>query len=385
MAWRKSLRPASFRGVPFGVFDIENEGGRRVVLHEVPLLDDLYVEDMGRAAHKITVQGFVLGGDYLTRAKALMDALEESGPGTLVHPYFGETTVALAGAYKCKQSAADGGIAGFAMSFVRCEAASATTAPRLNSRSIALERCSFAESVAFAGFEGAFDLAGLPAYAVQELKSAVSDALSLVAGMFAGIGGWQSVPGVDASSSSSLGTGLRAAIASLGQASGNGGTTIGANAEARAGLAYLAAAEALGTGAPSVVSSPSEAVAVYVRQCVVIEGAKSLAVASPPSRADAAVMRRALNTSVQAMLEAETTPDALYTALVDVRAATVAAIAKAAGRAPEIIRVQEVTVQPSLVIAYRHTGGLLSEGDVVSRNRIAHPGFVPVMPLEVLR
>ena len=63
--WRAKLRKASFRGVEFGVTDAEGEGGRRTVTHEFPQRDLPYVEDMGLATAKFTLQAFVLGADYM--------------------------------------------------------------------------------------------------------------------------------------------------------------------------------------------------------------------------------------------------------------------------------------------------------------------------------
>ncbi len=91
----EQLQPASFRGVPF---EVEASGitvGRRTVVHEYPQRDRPYVEDMGRATRNITLQCFVVGGDYLEQAQALMHELEEPGPGTLVHPWLGEMEVTI--------------------------------------------------------------------------------------------------------------------------------------------------------------------------------------------------------------------------------------------------------------------------------------------------
>ena len=92
------LREASFRGVPFEVDDVEASGGRRVVLHEYPLRDTPYREDLGRRAREFSVRGYIIQGrtyDYATSRANLLKALEAYGAGELVHPWHGEVSVVV--------------------------------------------------------------------------------------------------------------------------------------------------------------------------------------------------------------------------------------------------------------------------------------------------
>ena len=89
----KRLRKASFKGVSF---EVESSGltfGRRTVTHEYPQRDKPYVEDLGKATRTFTLQGFVIGDDYIAHAKRLIKVFEENGPGILVHPWLGKLTV----------------------------------------------------------------------------------------------------------------------------------------------------------------------------------------------------------------------------------------------------------------------------------------------------
>lgn len=87
------LRQASFRGVQFAVTSASNNAGRRTQLHEYPLRDTPYVEDLGRATRTYSMTAIVVGTDYIYRTKRLMAALEKAGPGKLVHPWLGELNV----------------------------------------------------------------------------------------------------------------------------------------------------------------------------------------------------------------------------------------------------------------------------------------------------
>lgn len=104
MAWADSLRPASFRGVPFliepGPQPIER--GRRLDRVEYPGRDIPGGQDQGRKGRTISYTAFVIGPDAMAQAKRLIDACEgQLGTGTLVDPWRGEMTV---GCSECTDS-----------------------------------------------------------------------------------------------------------------------------------------------------------------------------------------------------------------------------------------------------------------------------------------
>lgn len=111
-SWRDNLKPASFRGVPFGVFATSVSGGRRIANHEYPGRDVPFVEDLGRLGRAYNIEAFVVGSDYMQRRDALIEALEAKGPGKLVHPYAGELTLQVEG-YAFDETRDDGGMAAF--------------------------------------------------------------------------------------------------------------------------------------------------------------------------------------------------------------------------------------------------------------------------------
>lgn len=94
MPFPDDRRPASFRGVPFGVSEVETPGlARRTQVHEYPERDDAYVEDLGRQTTRFDLVAWVAGPDYQVQRDALIAACAEPGPGQLVHPTYGERTV----------------------------------------------------------------------------------------------------------------------------------------------------------------------------------------------------------------------------------------------------------------------------------------------------
>lgn len=103
MAWTDELQQASFRGVPFGVLTSEGTFGRRQAVHEYPFRDAPWVEDIGRAARRITFRGFLIsdsriygGGDVKAQRDRMVAAAEAKGPGALVHPTLGSLNVSCA-------------------------------------------------------------------------------------------------------------------------------------------------------------------------------------------------------------------------------------------------------------------------------------------------
>ncbi len=89
------LKPASFRDVPFFVSSGGAQMGRRNAVHEYPFRDTPWVEDLGKAARRFQVVGFVLGDDVIAQRARMIDAVEAPGDGELVHPTFGRIKVAL--------------------------------------------------------------------------------------------------------------------------------------------------------------------------------------------------------------------------------------------------------------------------------------------------
>lgn len=103
-SWRDQLRPASFRGIPFGVFESQVQFGRKVAVHEYPFRNTVWVEDLGRSARRISFAGFLEGDDCIQQRDKLIKACEEAAAAEgseLVHPSLGQLTVSLAGEVTC--------------------------------------------------------------------------------------------------------------------------------------------------------------------------------------------------------------------------------------------------------------------------------------------
>ena len=93
MAWEDRLLDASFKGAPFEVLRTRDRGEHAVAAHEYPYRDGAEVEDMGRKARLISITAAIWGKEYEAALEKLGKAMDERGPGELIHPVFGPVRV----------------------------------------------------------------------------------------------------------------------------------------------------------------------------------------------------------------------------------------------------------------------------------------------------
>lgn len=116
MAWLDNYRQARYRGIPFFVPSTESGGGRRGATFEFPKRDTPYVEDMGRKVRRFNLDAIIVGDDYMQIRDQLIRALEKKGTGKLVHPYLGSLDV-FCNDYSFKESSTEGRMVSFSISF----------------------------------------------------------------------------------------------------------------------------------------------------------------------------------------------------------------------------------------------------------------------------
>jgi hypothetical protein len=120
------LHQPSWRGVPFEVESTDDEpGGARNVKHEFPGRKEAYGEPNGEYAGRFPLDGHVIGPDYIAKRDALEEALAVPGPGKLVHPTRGPLLVSLESPPRVHWSSDKGGMFRFSMVFFESAPASA--------------------------------------------------------------------------------------------------------------------------------------------------------------------------------------------------------------------------------------------------------------------
>lgn len=394
MSWRDRLQPGRFRDAAFFIESDDAAIGRRTVLHEYPLRDVPYVEDLGRRAREFSIECFVLGPDYMTARDALIAALEAPGPGTLVHPYLGTMRVAVLSARK-RESTAEGGVARFSITFAEAgENLEPRAAP--DTGAIVQGRAERATGAIKKVFDEVFSVEKKPQYVTDAAIGVVNDALKAIDGLgkqFPGLpveltrftddiarvtGALATLVRLPASLSASL-------LSLIAGYAGVATSPLDALKGLRKLFDYGATAPAVPATTPSRLAQRAnqEAVIALTRRAALVEAVRASAAIDFASYQDAAAVRDELADRLDAQME--TADDEVYDVLLDLRGAMVEDINARGATLARVIDVTPRTTLPALVLAHQLYGDAAREAEIVARNRIRHPGFVPGgRPLEVL-
>ena len=434
----QQLRPASFRGIAFQVSDSDVGAGRRVQVHEYPQRDLPWIEDLGRATRAISFEGFLIGSDYIAQANRLLAALESAGPGTLGHPWFGSMQVCLAQPARVRFDAGLG-MATVSMSFVEAGDLSFPT-PTQSTQAVSRLTADGLASAAISDFASRFTVSGYQSF----VSAAAQGQLGTMLG-FLGSGQLGQLLGLSTSTANDI-TQVAAMVNSPGTLGQSLLNAVGLSGAAGAVAAWSEAVKMI-TGAsrsssmqppgatasvtPSRQQINTNSVALYGlgRQLLLAQvvGISSL-VGSDQDNAQAglaAITQQDQGTSGQttvlptgitvetiagitqpqavsqqvtsdamlavrdlilSALDAEmgVCGDATYDALQETRAAVYADITARAQSAVSLTSYTPVQTLPMLVIAYELYADATRDAEILLRNDIRHPGFVPPVPLSVL-
>jgi prophage DNA circulation protein len=405
--WRQSLRQASFRGVPFYTKTTTSEQGRRNAIHEYPQRDLAYLEDMGRKGRAFTLEAYVIGPNYMPARDALIAALETPGPGTLVHPYRGNLNVALTAPARIIESADEGGMARFTLMFMET---GDNTQPSIRPDTSALvgAAADAANASLNTSFGKTFNVAGMADYVATEASAVVNSALNTITKVanFGRTGPLSELLNSATTISNSISSLMLAptmlATAIQGQLLGlsnlvqnpqdaysNMQSFFGSSPEPIQ-VSYVPATT------PSRIQQSVNQTGVLdlVRRTAVVEAARASSQMTFGSYNEAQATQAALTDALDAELisntlmpDGTTVPldDDVYDVLLDLRVAVVRDISTRGANLAKLTTVTLQSTMPSLVAAYRIFGDCTMESDLVDRNNIVRPGFVPGgVALEVL-
>ena len=423
--WREHLLPASFRGETFLIEDTSVPVGRKVQLHEYPKRDEAYAEQMGKVARVHKVRAFIIGADCFDRRNKLLKALETEGEGTLVHPWLGQL-MAVPGACEMSHSRREGGMVTFDLTFypgnaqvnpsVKANTAKLTAQTSASYWSGALDRYKSAMakvdasrinliglqnrltgvfSVITSQFSPLIGAIGSARSMAQTLTNSPGSLSSLFSGFFTDLG-LSSFSSGSTSKSTSAGAATfdtyssavatvssqaedAASIDSVGAASGADTT---AAAQALANLvqdAVLVQATATVAEMPVVTPPTSEETTASLEQQVIDPVER----AEVPVADDVIAARDALDEAFwQAALKADAT---YYPVINAARQQVVIHLTAVAASGAQLVSLTPIETLPALVLAYRRFGDATRDGEIVQRNQINHPGFVPAVPIQVAR
>lgn len=389
MAWRKRLRTASFRRIRFNLTNSDASFGRRIVNHSYPKRDFPYSEDMGRKAREFTIEAFIVGTDYLRQRDRLKEACEKSGPGKLVHPYYGNVDVVCVEC-EIRESAIEGGIARFNLVFR--EAGSLKFPQGKSGTKGILSKLGFdAAEQAVADFGNAFEAAtSQPQALVDSVSKKVTEYTEAVDNTTAFINRSADNMADLAFSIRDLRDDVDQLIntpAVLAQRIIDSLSLIkDAVTEPRESLnAYKSL---FGFGASDQYSSYNtatrqqqtknlKAVNNIIRAGALFNGAESLTGITFESTEDAKLTRDAFLDEINSLQEDSELSDDLFQMLDDLRVQVIAATPPDTQKLPSVIEIMPSALQNSLVLSYDLYGSLDEESDIISRNQIKNPALIP--------
>lgn len=389
----KNLRPASWRGVPFQVDSTDMGAGRRTQVHEYPQRDKPWVEDLGRAAREVAFDGFVTGADYVDQANRLLSAIEEPGPGTLIHPWFGTLTVSLKDLARVTFNR-ELGYARFSLSFVESGELAFPLAGNATATQSRLAAANI-ETSAVADFAKAFKVTGLQDFVAAHASTAITRVFGQVSGgSVRGLGALNFASRATAQLTSALGQ--LAAPASLGLTIAG---FLGVSNYATAGLRWVSLAQSLvrlsqlsGLGMPSAptVYTPSRqqsyvnvaATNALTRQVLLAQAVGASSLVEADVYDDTIGLRNTLTAALDA--ESLSASDASYAALQDARSMVWKDLTDRSRDGARLTTKTPPDTTPAVVLAYDYYEDAERATDIVTRNRLRHPGFVPPLPLRVL-
>jgi len=390
-SWRDALRPASFRGVEFEVETNDYSTGRRGPTHEYPGRDKPYFEDLGRATREIRVDGFVVGDDYFAKRDALLGAIETKGAGQLVHPTFGTISVVCLTA-TVRESVDDGRMARISMSFIEAGELTFPTGSA-DGRSNIEAKSALAKIAALDSFQAIYAATGFQEFVTQSVipmgeRFAASILGSLSSGPLRDFVSdfVDNLPTLVNSASGlsaqvlTLIEGLRTGVTS------NPETILRGDARPAGLLTTLSDLSVFDSDVPDIPRETSgrvqeeanmESFAGLIRKLSMIEAARELAVTEFDSNAAASGAMSDWSSLVDTELYSPIISDQEYASMSDLHSATVSDLATRAGGLPSIIYATPQQTTPALVLAYERYDDANRDTDIVARNSIKHPGFVP--------
>jgi len=396
MTWRDDLQKASFRGVAFEVESDDATFGRRVEVHEYPQRDMPYAEDLGRKARERTLTAFVIGDDYLTKRDALLAAVEKAGAGELVHPYYGRMTVTVTNV-QVSHTYTEGGMCRFQISFV--ESGELTYPVALNAPGAqSLAAVDALETTCKANFIDGFSVDNLSDFAVQDAVGTFSSALDSIDTALSGVGGVLGDP--LSLMKLDLPTLVRTpselanrffALFSKGNAviSSVSGLSDVSSLNFLRAFSTLRLASLFGNGSstgntPTRTSMAQNRVAIntLVRQTLIAQTSGMVATMPLPVYDDAVVLKNEVLAAVDT--ESAIANDDTYLALKNLRVKTYSDMNNRIASAARLQVIQPKEVMPALVLAYDLYEDTSRDAEIISRNKIRHPGFVPANSIKVL-
>jgi prophage DNA circulation protein len=391
--WQRNYLQASFRGVEFFINSATTSGGREIVDHAYPRAELVEHEDNGALDKTFSLSAYVVGDDYYDQRDKLEKALDTYGPGRLIHPYRGTLKVVVAD-WSSTEQTTEGRVARYSINFKIEEVVSPTSAYKDTRSAVKKAKKNILDKTLDA-FEKAYDVA-------HETVSTIAYAREAIAGGFGLIDAAKRTVGViaefqrelDNAKGNVIALSLNAKL--LGKTfqdlinfgtdaattTSFGATAQNSNAQNIEQYQIAENAKNNDAGATATIIAVDEINKLQVR-CS-IAAITGLTLTTPFSTVeDADEAKSSLFDLIDEQLSDATIPDDLFAALQDAKAAVHNDLSSRIINLPELIDYDNPGATNSLSLTRSLYGDLDNEQDLISRNKIIHPGFLPVGKLQV--
>lgn len=377
---------AMFKGVSFIIDGDEITSGRRTIEHQFPQRDIPYSEDIGRSVRIFDVNGILLGDDYLEQRDNLLFACEESGPGEFVHPYYGILEV-ICKNIQIANNVTETRMCRFTLTLVE---SGKLTFPIVTSdtKSEVEDKVETSLAETKNAFLDVYNKVKKQIIYLDGKRAILTEALN-------SINTAKSIAGMPSSYFSSLNT----SIAQIDSLVLNGEdlidtiinlTTFGLLGDTLDNLVDLVLSfEGLKnlmnfSGSTVITSDDTEAIQEAIQLSSVITMGLLISQITLVSSADAIYYRDTMLNKLDTLIESDLS-DALMQSLRDLRAAISLDIDERALNLPDITSYMLINSTPAIVLSHTLYGSIDQEQDILDRNKIIHPGFLPGgVSLEVL-
>ncbi len=403
--FRSNLRPASFRGVSFEVSKTVLNVGRRVQVFEYPQRDVPFVEDLGKAARRVTITAFTTGTDYISRMKKVISMLEKEGNGRYVDPWLGAMEVTPESVSSPTFESTR--VASITITFV--ESGKYRFPNALVDTSTLCDKVAQAlKDSALGAFVKEFNLDGVTDFVKKAVSGDIASLLSnenlqFIGEMMETADGLADVANdvltLVEGGQKVLGGRIMDVLGLAGV-----GSTVAAWTTVARRISRLVESDDFNTAqnkktdsaeATKIVIAVSAAEA-FVRTIEIANAVQAVSqVGTERDKADAgstaetiayddmiSVRDEVLSAIDDEMLKTES--DEVYRALEEARSAVFQDITARAENRARLVDYTPVGVLPALVLAYERYGDATREAEIIERNHIQHGSFVPMKTLKLL-
>ncbi|QDM27003.1 hypothetical protein FNL56_13435 [Tardiphaga sp. vice304] len=400
--WLKDLWRASYKGAPFWTERDQESGGRRIVKHQFPMRDEPFLEDLGEDLREFDITAYLASDSADAEAAALSAACASRGAGVLVMPVQGPVLV------RCVSFSRDStkDRAGYLAFSLKCcrEGASSALATVASLANLIFVAADNAATVVAASFAAEFTVSGQSGAAPQPVDFVVATAIN---GLRNGVAALEAIrvrepvdPVASAVQRDALQSlydtmpvlletpaGITMAPLDLIATTRALGDAMPANTAARAFEAIIVAGQAGATAvAASYPTSNLRAAAVNaaatqraLRLAALLAYSEAIARMVIPDRPAGITLRA----NVAEYFEAEVVD--LPASEIDLvhqigvlRGAVIDYISRAILDLAPVITVETNLSLPSLALAWRLYQDPQRSIELVARNRVVHPSFMPV-------